>query len=927
MTHSNLKASYVFYIVLLLGTMLFAAASVVQAENANENALYSAAGNGYIGDVEWLLGEGVDPNIPDHNGWTAVHHAADATETKVLTALFNAGGNPNVKDFDALTPLHLAANCSVANKESQSILSIDILLRHGAVANVVDQQGNTPLHFAVGCQQSPEGIEALMQAGANPNARASQGYTPLIIAINEANNRDTVSVVKALLAGGAGPNGSNFNDLYPLHWALMFYSLTNDNRHEQIITALLDGGADPNLEDSDGFIPLDFIDYYNFSATGESEVVPLLSILLEYGADPNLFKDNSMSQPWPPLMMAVAAGNLKVIKLLLSRGANPMQRNGDGMTALDFALIYYPSAELDLLIQHSQFDIDVNVISESGVTLLHHILGMTTSNNFEPAVPSFRNPMFVMATAAENIGEKVIKLLDLGLNPNLLILEDWNALHVLTWYGDDETAISAFIAAGTDVNKASDFLNGPKGTPLLYEITRNGRINVVRLLLEANAKPDAADGQGMTALHHAVKNDRQDIVSALLDAHADVNVGNQDGRRPLHTAAEYDNLEIVKILLDAGADPNVTSVNGRTPLHTAADVDRLETVEALLDAGADPNVMAQGGTPLHAAVRNASPAVTSALLRAGSDPKIVEPYLGTPLHIASTRESPGHVEVLLKAGVNPNELNFWASPLHLAARSGSVNTLAALLGAGANPNAMIEFVGTPLHYASARGDLPIVLALLNASSNPNATNDKGRTPLHEAAMAGNSTVVATLLNYGSNPNATDIYSVTPLHFAAQNGGPAMVLALINAGANPNLVDRDGMTATEHANDPEVARILRLRDEGGATVRQQFHSTSCEGVGEQTSGVVSHACSYEEDSVCSGISELHNDFVRSCESELRDCHRRMKEHVEANERQLEMEGKDGQLAYLAYLGEQKLGGFLGYSRNQGLHWSFRCWLDG
>jgi len=64
---------------------------------------------GQIQPMLWLLAQGASPNVPDDEGWTAVHQAASRGNERMLRAVLDAGGDLNRRDRQGRTPLDVAA--------------------------------------------------------------------------------------------------------------------------------------------------------------------------------------------------------------------------------------------------------------------------------------------------------------------------------------------------------------------------------------------------------------------------------------------------------------------------------------------------------------------------------------------------------------------------------------------------------------------------------------------------------------------------------------------------------------------------------------------------------------------------------------------------------------------------------------------------
>ncbi len=258
----------------LTATLLLAVTAVARAETVEESELRAAAGNGDSGEVAQLLAEGTDPNAPDHTGRTALHHAGENAQARILNMLLDAGGDPDVQDRDGSTPLHLAALFPYFEPDSQS--SIRVLLNYGADPDRADRDGRTPLHLVARLHQEAASVLDLLGSGADAGRADSRGDTPLHHAVDR-HSKFSADVVAALVDGGADGNAVGGGGETPLQ--LFVRVGTNDGR---IVHALVDGGADPNAGNPDGETPL----HTAIRNGGQSENPKVVEALLAAGADP-----------------------------------------------------------------------------------------------------------------------------------------------------------------------------------------------------------------------------------------------------------------------------------------------------------------------------------------------------------------------------------------------------------------------------------------------------------------------------------------------------------------------------------------------------------------------------------------------------------------------------------------------------------------
>ena len=263
-------------ITLLAALLLPVTAGAGLAETADDRALRAAAGGGDLGSVERLLAGGADPNVPDHEGRTAVHYAAEWAESDVMAAVLAAGGNPDAQDSDGVAPLHLAAVFPYFEPDSQA--SIRILLRHRANPGLADDEGRTALHLVARQHSEAASVRDLLWAGADPDRADRRGDAPLHYAVGR-NSGFSTDVVAALAEGGADGSTAGQSGETPLQ---LFARIGTDDGG--MVDALVDAGADVDAKNPDryGETPL----HTAIRNGGSSENHRVVEALLAAGADP-----------------------------------------------------------------------------------------------------------------------------------------------------------------------------------------------------------------------------------------------------------------------------------------------------------------------------------------------------------------------------------------------------------------------------------------------------------------------------------------------------------------------------------------------------------------------------------------------------------------------------------------------------------------
>ncbi|XP_051490681.1 caskin-2 isoform X2 [Apus apus] len=200
------------------------------------------------------------------------------------------------------------------------------------------------------------------------------------------------------------------------------------------------------------------------------------------------------------------------------------------------------------------------------------------------------------------------------------------------------------------------------GFSALHHAALGGSLDLISLLLEAQATVDIKDSNGMRPLHYAAWQGRVEPVRALLRAAASVNMASLDGQIPLHLSAQYGHYEVSEMLLQHQSNPCLINKAKKTPLDLACEFGRLKVAQLLLNS--------------HLCV---------ALLE-GQSKDATDPNYTTPLHLAAKN---GHKEIirqLLKAGIEINKQTKTGTALHEAALYGKTEVVRLLLEGGVDVN-------------------------------------------------------------------------------------------------------------------------------------------------------------------------------------------------------------------------------------------------
>ncbi|MEO6365733.1 MAG: ankyrin repeat domain-containing protein, partial [Luteimonas sp.] len=543
---------------------------------------------------------------------------------------------------------------------------------------------------------------ALLAAGADPHAQPpaddrDQRSVPLLAAV-----LPDLRLLRALIGQGAQVNEAHAG-MTPL------LAATRDSWHgrPEAVMTLLANGADPRAVDAAGNTPL-----HHAARSTDPGVAALLR---DAAAEIDALNHEGQT----PLAIACTAGNWRLARFLLERGAQPEPAGGQPTLLAAAAGDEDDPAGVQLLLKHKA---RIDARDARGRSALH-----------EAALAGHVDIADALLAAGADLHAR-----DANQRTPFLEAAQSGSLPLLERFAEARPDFAAADADG--------------GNALLLAIA-SGRATpaVMRRLLELGADPDHVDRDGRRAIDRAAESGRWAIVGALdpsyplpasvradndqvegdRDAPADrspltllaeaLQDGRSEGRDALAkllTAQELGGLlfdataaEHVTWLLAAGADADVRDSGGRTPMVAALarGPAALPALHALLQRAVSPAggggmsrflaacVQAESGAPV--LERTALD-----LLDRGADPFVTSPSGEPALMLAVRLDWTELTGRLIACGVDADARDSHGmTALHLAAALGREDTLKQLVVRGASPEVRAADGQTPLGVALSSG--------------------------------------------------------------------------------------------------------------------------------------------------------------------------------------------------------------------------------
>lgn len=459
---------------------------VVKGRKAYEiSALCFALRNNQPKIAELLLAAGADPTV-NTDGRNLLCYAAMGGYADLIPLLIKKGVDPNAEDTKTFGQPRLPLS------QVKDIKTAQALLDNGADVNARTSNGQTPLHHLV-TYGSSDVIFFLIKHRADVNAKDNQGCTPLHKASLE-----------------CLPNKVRF---------------------------LIDSRADINAHDDKGRNALKRTiekRHGNISGLERPSFYNTLKILIEEGCDADAgdlvfagdlsrLKQRLEKKPElihtyqfrrePLLIIAIYEGHANIVEYLIEKGADIHVRGRFKDPALHLAAFAGNPETVNLLLKAG---LNVNQRGVHGELPLHWVSKLPDSGPYQRSCNY----------------EKVARILiNAGSELNTPASEAWIS-----------------IGYGVDTEKPIDQVS-------FY--LRNLEATRINQNVQTIMPPQLAFDVGDTPLHSAARWGRTKIVHLLIEAGAQVDAKNALHQTPLHYAIVYQHPEVVQALLTTGADPTI----------------------------------------------------------------------------------------------------------------------------------------------------------------------------------------------------------------------------------------------------------------------------------------------------------------------------------------------------------------------------------
>ena len=307
------------------------------------NCLHIAADYGHLNLCKMLINEyNVDVQLPDNDGWTALHYSARNDSYEIVKYFINMGIDINLKKKDGINCLHIAADYGHRN------LCKTLIKKHSLDLEEPNDNGWTALHYSAR-NDSYEIVKYFVNMGIDINLKTKDGMNCLHIAADYGHLNLGKTLISEYNVDVQVPDNDG--------WTALHYSAQNGS-HE-LVQFFADIGININLKTNDGMNCLHIAAYNGHLSLCKT-------FINKHKFDVNL----SCYEGRNALLYSVTHGSKELLKYFINIGIDINLKTKVGRNCLHIAAEY---GHLDLcktLI--NKYNVDVQVPDNDGWTGLHY---------------------------------------------------------------------------------------------------------------------------------------------------------------------------------------------------------------------------------------------------------------------------------------------------------------------------------------------------------------------------------------------------------------------------------------------------------------------------------------------------------------------------------------------------------------------------